>query len=42
MNLETIYEKLGLDDLADEEHEIAERLRKAIYKAKSSSKRKKK
>ena len=40
--LETIYEKLGLDDLADEEHEIAERLRKAIYKAKSSSKRKKK
>ena len=40
--LETIYEKLGLDDLADDEHEIAERLRKAIYKAKSSSKRKKK
>lgn len=40
--LQDIYEKVGLDDLADEEHEIAERLRKAIYKSKSSSKRKNK
>lgn len=33
--LQTIYEKIGLDDLADEEQEIAERLRKALYKKKS-------
>ena len=39
--LQTIYEKVGLDDLADEEQEIAERLRKAIYKAKSNSRKKK-
>ena len=39
--LQAIYEKIGLDDLADEEHEIAQRLRKALLKAKSSSKRKK-
>lgn len=39
--LQAIYEKIGLDDLADEEQEIAERLRKAIYKSKSNSKRKK-
>ena len=39
--LQTIYEKIGLDDLADEEQEIADRLRKAIYKSKSNSKRKK-
>ncbi len=39
-HLESIYEKLGLDELADGEHEIAERLRKALYKSKSSSKRK--
>ena len=38
--LQAIYEKVGLDDLADEEQEIADRLRKALYK--SSSKRKKK
>ena len=38
--LQAIYEKIGLDDLADEEAEIAKRLRKAIYKA--SQKRKKK
>ncbi len=39
--LQAIYEKIGLDDLADEEQEIADRLRKAIYKSKSNSKRKK-
>ena len=39
--LQDIYEKIGFDDLADEEQEIANRLRKAIYKSKSSSKRKK-
>ena len=38
--LQTIYEKIGFDDLAEEEHEIAERLRKALYKSKSSRKRK--
>ena len=37
--LQSIYEKIGLDDLAEDEQEIAERLRKALYK---SSKRKKK
>ena len=40
-HLQTIYEKIGLDDLADEEQEIADRLRKAIYKSKPNSKRKK-
>ena len=39
--LQAIYERIGLDDLADEEQEIADRLRKAIYKSKSNSKRKK-
>ncbi|MBR5169026.1 MAG: AAA family ATPase [Muribaculaceae bacterium] len=38
--LKAIYEKVGLDDLADEEHEIAERLRKALYKSTSKKKRK--
>ena len=38
--LQTIYEKIGFDDLAEEEHEIAERLRKALYKSKSTRKRK--
>ena len=38
--LQAIYEKIGLDDLADEEAEISKRLRKAIYK--STQKRKKK
>ena len=37
--LQSIYEKIGLDDLAEDEQEIAERLRKALYK---SAKRKKK
>ncbi len=37
--LQTIYEKIGFDDLAEEEHEIAERLRKTLYKSKSSRKR---
>ena len=39
--LQTIYENIGFEDLAEEEQEIAERLRKAIYKSKSNSKRKK-
>ena len=39
--LQTIYEKIGFDDLAEEEQEIAERLRKAIYKAKSSKRKNK-
>ena len=30
--LQDIYEKIGLDDLADDEQEIADRLRKALYK----------
>ena len=38
-HLQSIYEKIGLDDLADDEQEIAERLRKNLYK---SSKKKKK
>ncbi len=38
--LQAIYEKIGLDDLADDEKELADRLRKALYK-KSSAKRKK-
>ena len=38
--LQAIYEKVGLDELADDENEIANRLRKALYK--SASKRKKK
>jgi tetratricopeptide (TPR) repeat protein len=38
--LQTIYENIGFDDLAEEEHEIAERLRKALYKSKSTRKRK--
>ena len=40
-HLQSIYEKIGLDELAEEEAEIAKRLRKAVYKSKSSSKRKK-
>lgn len=39
--LQTIYERIGFDDLAEEEQEIAERLRKALHK-KASSKRKRK
>lgn len=38
--LQDIFEKIGLDDLAEEEQEIAKRLRRAIYKAKSNPKRK--
>ena len=38
--LKDIFEKIGLDDLAEEEQEIAKRLRRAIYKAKSNPKRK--
>ena len=37
--LQAIYEKIGFDDLADEEQEIAKRLRKALYKAKSNKKK---
>ena len=37
--LQSIYEKIGLDDFAEDEQEIADRLRKALYK---SAKRKKK
>jgi Tfp pilus assembly protein PilF len=37
--LQAIYEKVGLDDLAEEEQELADRLRKAMYK--KTTKRKK-
>ncbi len=37
--IQRIYEKIGLDDLAEDEQEIADRLRKALFK---SAKRKKK
>ena len=37
--LQAIYEKIGLDDLADEEQEIAQRLRKALYKKSPKRKR---
>lgn len=36
--LQAIYEKIGFDDLADEEQEIAKKLRKALYKKKSKKK----
>ena len=39
--LQSIYEKIGFDDLAEMEQEIANRLRKAIYKSKSSNRKKK-
>lgn len=38
--LQAIYEKIGLDDLADDEQEIAKRLLKALYKTKNPRKRK--
>ena len=38
--LQAIYEKIGLDDLADEEQEIADRLRKELYKPKTRKKKK--
>ena len=37
--LQAIYEKVGLDDLAEEEQEIASRLRKALYKKTTKRKR---
>ncbi len=37
--LQAIYEKIGFDDLADEEQEIAKRLRKALCKTKSNKKK---
>lgn len=39
--LQTIYEKIGMEDLAEDEQEIADKLRKALYKS-SSKKRKRK
>ena len=36
--LEAIYEKIGFEDLAEDEHDIAERLRKALYKARKKKK----
>ena len=39
--LQAIYERIGFDDLADEEKEIADRLRRALYKS-TKTKRKKK
>ena len=38
--LQAIYEKIGFEDLADEEQEIADRLRKALFKSKSKKKNK--
>lgn len=38
--LNDIYQSIGFDDLADEEKEIADRLRKALYKKSSSRKKK--
>ena len=38
--LKEIYEKIGFEDLADVEQEIADRLRKALYKSKSNKKKK--
>ena len=38
--LQAIYERIGFDDLAEEEQEIAARLRKDLYKAKTRKKRK--
>jgi Tfp pilus assembly protein PilF len=37
--LQAIYEKVGFDDLAEEEQEIANRLRKALYKKSTKRKR---
>lgn len=39
--LRDIYSRIGFEDLADEEQEIAQRLRKALYKSKVKPKRKK-
>lgn len=38
--LQAIYEKIGFEDLAEDEQEIAERLRKALYKSKTKKKKK--
>ena len=38
--LAAIYERIGFDDLAEDEQEIADRLRRALYKAKSKKKKK--
>ena len=38
--LSDIYESVGFDDLADEEKELADRLRKALYKSKTKKKKK--
>ncbi len=37
--LQAIYERIGFDDLAEEEQEIADNLRKALYKSKSRKKK---
>ena len=37
--LHDIYDKIGFEDLADEEQEIADRLRKALYKSKPKRKK---
>ena len=38
-HLQMIYEKIGFDDLAEEEQEIADCLRKALYKSKSNKRK---
>lgn len=38
--LADIYERVGFEDLADEEKEIADRLRKALYKSKTRKRKK--
>lgn len=37
--LHEIYERIGLDDFADDEKEIADKLRKALYKSRSRKKK---
>ncbi len=37
--LQMIYEKIGFEDLAEEEQEIADRLRNALYKSKSNKRK---
>ena len=39
--LQAIYERIGFDDLAEEEQDIADRLRKELYQSKNKKKRKK-
>jgi Tfp pilus assembly protein PilF len=38
-HLQSIYEKIGFDDLADDEKEIADKLRKALYKVQKKRKK---